>query len=420
MSTKRHPMTLEYTLGCDATGKFTGLYARITGDTGAYASVGGPIMERAATHAGGAYYIPNIDVKSTAVYTNNIVAGAMRGFGVNQVTFAIEGLIDELCDKAGLDRWEIRYKNALDQGLRTTSGHKLRKTVGLKETLKLVKDVYDSGKVVGLACGIKNCGIGNGIPELSQVRLEVTENGSINLYHGWSEMGQGIDTVVQQMLCESLGLNDTSCINVIVMTASETKGGSTTASRGTFLAGKAVLEAAKGLQKDLENNTLQELAGRVYDGSYLCDWTTPSDFDGEVISHFAYSFATQLVILADDGRVEKVRAVHDSGIVVNRKMFEGQIEGGVIMGMGYAMTENLPLEKGQIKDYSFRKLGLLRSTDVPEIEVVTVEIYDEDAPFGAKGVGEICCIPTAAAVAGAYRSFDGGKRTSLPLKQLKR
>ncbi len=420
MSTKRHPMTLEYTLGCDDAGKFTGLYARITGDTGAYASVGGPIMERAATHAGGAYYIPNIDVKSTAVYTNNIVAGAMRGFGVNQVTFAIEGLIDELCDKAGFDRWEIRYKNALDQGLKTTSGHKLRKTVGLKETLALVKDEYDSGKVVGLACGIKNCGIGNGVPELSQVKLEVTERGAINLYHGWSEMGQGIDTVVQQMLCESLGLDDTTCINVIVMTASETKGGSTTASRGTFLAGKAVLEAAKGLQKDLENNSLQELAGRVYDGSYLCDWTTPSDFDGEVISHFAYSFATQLVVLADDGQVEKVRAVHDSGIVVNRKMFEGQIEGGVIMGMGYAMTENLPLEKGQIKDYSFRKLGLLRSTDVPEIEVVTVEIYDEDAPFGAKGVGEICCIPTAAAVAGAYRSFDGGKRTSLPLKPLKR
>ena len=420
MSTKRHPMTLEYTLGCDDSGMFTGLYARIVGDTGAYASVGGPIMERAATHAGGAYYIPNIDVKSTAVYTNNIAAGAMRGFGVNQVTFAIEGLIDELCEKAGFDRWEIRYKNALDQGLKTTSGHKLRKTVGLKETLELVKDEYDSGKVVGLACGIKNCGIGNGIPELSQVRLEVTEQGAINLYHGWSEMGQGVDTVVQQMLCESLGLDDTSCINVIVMTDSETKGGSTTASRGTFLAGKAVLEAAKGLQKDLENSTLQELAGRVYDGSYLCDWTTPSDFDGEVISHFAYSFATQLVVLADDGQVEKVRAVHDSGIVVNRKMFEGQIEGGVIMGMGFAMTENLPLEKGQIKDYSFRKLGLLRSTDVPEIEVVTVEIYDEDAPFGAKGVGEICCIPTAAAVAGAYRSFDGEKRTSLPLKPLKR
>ncbi|MCF6267423.1 MAG: selenium-dependent xanthine dehydrogenase [Desulfuromusa sp.] len=419
MSTKRHPMTMEYVLGCDGNGKFTGLYARIVGDTGAYASVGGPIMERAATHAGGAYYIPNIDVKSTAVYTNNLTAGAMRGFGVNQVTFAIEGLIDELCEKAGFDRWQIRYDNALDQGLRTTSGHKLRKKVGLKETLDLVKDEYNSGKVVGLACGIKNCGIGNGVPELSQVKLEVTQEGSINLYHGWSEMGQGVDTVVQQMLCESLGLDDTSCINVIVMTDSETHGGSTTASRGTFLAGKAVLEAAKGLQKDLQSKTLKELAGTVYDGSYLCDWTTPPDFDGEVISHFAYSFATQLVVLADDGKVEKVRAVHDSGIVVNRKMFEGQIEGGVIMGMGYAMTENVPLEKGRITDYRFRKLGLLRSTDVPEIEVVTVEIYDEDAPYGAKGVGEICCIPTAAAVAGAYRSFDGDKRTSLPLKPLK-
>ena len=420
MSVKRHPMTMEYTLGCDEEGRFTGLLARIVGDTGAYASVGGPVMERAATHAGGAYHIPNIDVESTAVYTNNVPAGAMRGFGVNQVTFAIEGVIDELCARAGFDRWQIRYLNALDQGLKTTSGHRLRKTVGLKKTLELVKDAYGDGQGVGLACGIKNCGLGNGIPELSQVRLEVTADGMIKLFHGWSEMGQGVDTVVQQMLCEYLGLATTDSIKVIVMTDSETKGGSTTASRGTFLAGKAVLEAAKGLKKDLESHTLTELAGRIYDGSYLCDWTTPADFDGEVISHFAYSFATQLVKLDDEGAIVKVRAVHDSGTVVNRKLFEGQIEGGVVMGLGYALTEDLAMEDGRITDYSFRKLGLLRATEVPEIEVVPLEIYDEDAPFGAKGVGEICCIPTAAAVAGAYRSFDGQKRTKLPMGWLKK
>jgi len=420
MSVKRHPMTMEYTLGCDAQGRFTGLLARIVGDTGAYASVGGPVMERAATHAGGAYFIPNIDVKSTAVYTNNIPAGAMRGFGVNQVVFAIEGVIDELCARAGFDRWEIRYLNALAKGLKTTSGHKLRKEIGLKKTLELVKDEYADGKGVGLACGIKNCGLGNGIPELSQVRLEVTDGGMINLYHGWSEMGQGVDTVVQQMLCEFLGLGTTDGIRVIVMTDSETKGGSTTASRGTFLSGKAVLEAARDLKRDLETHSLAELAGRTYDGSYLCDWTTPADYDGEVISHFAYSFATQLVKLDDNGVITKIRAAHDSGTVINRKLFEGQIEGGVVMGLGYALTEDLALKEGRITDYSFRKLGLLRSTEVPEIEVVPVEIYDEDAPFGAKGVGEICCIPTAAAVAGAYRNFDGVKRTRLPMGWLKK
>lgn len=415
MHPKRHPMTMEYKLGCDADGKFTALKCRIVGDTGAYASVGGPVMERAATHAGGAYFVPNVDVNSKAVYTNNVVCGAMRGFGVNQVTFAMEGIIDELCDRAGFDRWELRYKNALDVGLKTTSGHLLKKEVGLKKTLELVKEEYDSGNVVGLACGIKNCGIGNGIPELSEARVTVVSEDHIQLFHGWSEMGQGIDTVAQQMLCQYLGLNDTSIIEVLVSTDSETKAGNTTASRGTFLVGKAVIAAAEDLKKDLETHTLAELAGKSYDGSYLCDWTTPSDFDGDVVSHFAYSFATQLVTLTDDGKISKVTAVHDSGTVVNRKLYEGQIEGGVVMGLGYALTENLVLEGGKIVDPKFRSLGLLRSTDVPEIEVIPVEIPDVDAPFGAKGVGEICCIPTAAAAAGAFRKFDGKKRISLPV-----
>ncbi len=420
MHPKRHPMFMEYKLGCDADGKFTALRARIVGDTGAYASVGGPVMERAATHAGGAYYIPNIDVKSKAVYTNNIVCGAMRGFGVNQVTFAIEGLIDELCDTSGFDRWEIRYLNALDKGLKTTSGHKLRKEVGLKKTLELVKKDYDSGKVTGLACAIKNCGIGNGMPELSEARIEILADEKIKLYHGWSEMGQGIDTVAQQMLSQCIGLDSVSNIDVIVNTDSETKAGNTTASRGTFLVGKAVLAAAEDLKKDLETHSLSELAGRSYDGSYLCDWTTSSDFDGEIISHFAYSFATQLVTLSDAGKITKVTAAHDSGIVVNPKLYEGQIEGGVVMGLGYALSEDLVLDKGKIADPRFRSLGLLRSTDVPEIEVIPVEIFDTDAPFGAKGVGEICCIPTAAAAAGAYRKFDGKKRVSLPIAPLEK
>lgn len=412
---KRHPMEMEYKLGCDADGKFTALHARIIGDTGAYASVGGPVMARAATHAGGAYYIPNIDVNSKAVYTNNIVCGAMRGFGVNQVTFAIEGIIDELCETAGFDRWEIRYRNALETGLMTTSGHVLRKDVGLKETLELVKADYDSGKVTGIACAIKNCGIGNGVPELSEARIEILADEKIRLYHGWSEMGQGIDTVAQQMLAEYLGLPDVAGIEVIVNTDSETRAGNTTASRGTFLVGKAVLAAAEDLKKDLETLSLGELAGRSYEGSYLCDWTTPLGFDGEVISHFAYSFATQLVTLSETGAITKVTAAHDSGTVINRKLYEGQIEGGVVMGLGYALSEELVLEKGQIVDPRFRSLGLLRATDVPEIEVIPVETHDTDAPLGAKGVGEICCIPTAAAVAGAYRRFDGHKRCKLPL-----
>jgi len=419
MHAKRHPMILDYKLGCDKDGKFTGLYARIIGDTGAYASAGGPVMERAATHAGGAYFIPNIDVQSKAVYTNNLVAGAMRGFGVNQVTFAIEGLIDQLCEKTGFDRWEIRYKNALEPGLKTTSGHKIRKEIGLKKTLELVREEYNNSKNVGIACGIKNCGIGNGIPELSQTKIEILTNEHIRIYHGWSEMGQGVDTIAQQMLCEYLGLDDASKIEVVVETRYETKGGSTTASRGTFLVGKALLNAAAGLKEDLQTNSLKELAGKIYEGSYLCDWTMPPGSDGDIISHFAYSYATQLVILDDEGAITKVTAAHDSGTVVNRKLFEGQIEGGVVMGLGYALSENLILNRGKIVDGRYGRIGLLRSTDVPEIEVKTIEIFDEDAPFGAKGVGEICCIPTAAAVAGAFSKFDGKKRIKLPVDPVK-
>ncbi|MBW1649911.1 MAG: selenium-dependent xanthine dehydrogenase [Deltaproteobacteria bacterium] len=415
MHPKRHPMQMEYKLSADKEGKFTGLYARIIGDTGAYASMGGPVTERAATHAGGAYYIPNIDVKSMAVYTNNPVCGAMRGFGVNQVTFAIESLIDQLCEQGGFNRWEIRYKNALDKGLTTTSGHKLRKETGLKKALLTLKEEYKKSESAGIACAIKNCGLGNGIPEISRVKIKISENEKISILHGWSEMGQGIDTVLIQMLCQHLQLKDTSKIEVIVATENETTGGSTTASRGTFLAGKALLLAGDKLKKEMKKNTIKKLAGKTYTGEYICDWTTPADFDGEVISHFAYSFAVQMAILTKQGKIKKIKAIHDSGKVVNKKLFEGQIEGGIAMGLGYALTESLPTDKGKIINDKFGRLGLLRASDIPEIEVISTEIYDIDAPFGAKGVGEIACIPTAPAVASAYRKFDGKKRTKLPL-----
>lgn len=419
MSTKRHPMIMDYTIGCDEKGKFTALYARIAGDTGAYASVGAPVMDRAATHAGGAYYIPNIDAESMAVYTNNLPCGAMRGFGVNQVTFAVEVLIDDLCQMGGFDRWEIRYLNALDTGLTTTSGHRLKKEVGLKRTLESVKDMYRNSEYVGIACGIKNCGIGNGLIEESEVMIEVLADRRFMLYHGWSEMGQGIDTVAGQIICESLGFDDISSIDVISTTEYETVGGSTTASRGTYLIGKAILAAVEKLKKDLSDKTLNELVGNVYRGRYVCDWTTSPGYKGEMVSHFAYSFATHLVLLDNNGDIKRIIGSHDSGRIVNRKLFEGQVQGGIVMGLGYALSENLLLEDAKPKTTKLGKLGLLRSTDVPEnIDVITIETEDIDAPYGAKGVGEISSIPTAAAVASAYRYFDGKARYSLPLTPL--
>jgi selenium-dependent xanthine dehydrogenase len=420
MHPKKHPMTMNYQLGCDKDGKFTGLYARILADSGAYASQGIPVIIKAAAHAGGAYFIPNVKVNAKAVYTNNLISGAMRGFGVSQVTFAIEGLIDDLCEKSGFDRWELRYKNVLEQNLTTTGGDTLRKEVGLKQALEILKKHYDGAKFSGIACAIKNCGIGSGHPEVSQVKLEVLPNGKIRLYHGWNEIGQGIDTILQQLLHESLKTDELLEIEIIVATEHEMLGGGTVGSRGTFLSGNSLLEAAKHLKADMdEHGGLSALVGKSYQGKYVGPKTTTINSLGEEKHYFAYGFAAHLVILSDEGKVEKIIAVHDSGRVLNKNLYEGQVEGGIVMGLGWTLSENLILDKGQIVNSKFNELGLLRSTDVPKIKVIPIEIDDLDGPMGAKGVGEIMAIPVAPAVASAYRSFDGQKRAKLPLEPIK-
>jgi selenium-dependent xanthine dehydrogenase len=421
MHPKKHPMSMNYKLACDKEGKFTGLYARIVADTGAYASQGIPVVIKAAQHAGGAYFIPNVDVKSKSVYTNNPIAGAMRGFGVSQVTFAIEGLIDQLCEKAGFDKWEIRYNNVLDENLTTTGGETLRKKIGLKKALEMLKEEYQRSKFSGIACGIKNCGIGSGHLEISQIKIEVLDNGKLKLYHGWNEMGQGIDTILLQLLHEYLKTDEISEIEVVVATENETLGGGTVGSRGTFLAGNSLLDAAKHLKTDMEKHGgLKELVGKTYEGEYARGKPANLNSQKGVMKYLAYSFAAQLVILSDNGKIAKIISVHDSGKVINKNLYEGQVEGGVVMGLGYALTENLVLDQGRIVNSKLNELGLLRSTDVPEIEVVAIEIDDLDGPYGAKGVGEIGSIPVAPAVASAYWAFDGQKRTRLPLKPIKK
>jgi len=413
---KRHPMRLEYAVGCDAAGKLTAIRARILGDTGAYASLGGPVIGRAATHAGGAYHVPNVDIEATAVYTNNIPCGAMRGFGVNQVTFAMESLVEELCSKGGFDPWQFRYDNALDEGLLTATGQRLGGGIGLRKTLLAVREQYRSARHAGLSMAMKNCGFGNGVVEACTVKLAVGQGGRITLHHGWSEMGQGINTVAAQILCEALGIRDASLVEVVADTAFEAPAGSTTASRGTFQLGRAVLDAAGALRAA---GRPEDLAGRIFTGHYLSDDTTSMDSMGEpgrVRSHVAYSFATHLAVLDDAGRVRRVVAAHDSGRVINPTLFEGQVEGGVAMGLGYALTERFGLDKGQLVSEKLSHCGMLKAQDMPVIEVIAVEAVDPEGPCGAKGVGEIGSIPTAAAVGNAFFRFDGVPRRDLPLK----
>jgi xanthine dehydrogenase molybdenum-binding subunit len=414
---KRHPMTLHYTVGCDRDGRLTALRARIVGDKGAFASVGTKVLERAAGHAAGPYRVPAVDIESLAVYTNNLPCGAMRGFGANQAAFAIESMLDILAERVGLDAWEMRWRNAVDAGDTFCTGQVLEHAAGLKDTLLAVRDAYHSSPRAGIACGIKNVGIGNGMPEAGQAVIDVTAGGRVVIHTGFTEMGQGFYTAMVQCLCDITGI-DARLVRTEVDTSHPTPCGMTTASRATVLGGRAVQEAARRLKADLRPGVaLADLAGRRYSGEHRAGDTTPLETGSpHPRTHMTYGFATQVCILDERGRVARVIAAHDVGRVINRHMVEGQIEGAVHMGLGYALTEELPLIDGVPESFKLRSLGLIRARDMPEVTVILVESNDPEGPFGAKGVGEIGLVPTAGAVANALARFDGIRRTSLPMK----
>ncbi len=416
MHPKRHPVYMDIEVGCDKTGKLTGLKLYAVGDTGSYASVGTKVMERVAGHATGAYHFPCVNLEALTVYTNNIPNGAMRGFGANQVAFALEGCIDELCKEGGFDRWQFRYENALCEGKMTATGQVLHKGVGVKETLLAVKPFYDKARFKGLACGIKNSGVGNGMADFSDVIIEIKSGNHVVLQHGWTEMGQGVHTVATQVLCEETGIHP-EIIDVIADTSAGIPTGMTTSSRATALLGNAILDASIQIREDLKSHSLQELSGKTYKGNYTCDWTTKPGADvKEIITHYSYGYATQLVVLDENGKIETVYAAHDAGKIMNPVMFEGQIEGAVHMGLGYALSEDLPMIDGQLVSTKMRDLKILRAKDMPEVVVLGVEVKDPVGPYGAKGLGEIGLVPTAAAVANAFCDFDGERRYKLPLK----
>jgi len=416
MHPKRHPVYMEISLACDRNGKFTAVRLHAVGDTGAYASVGTKVMERVVGHATGGYSVPAVDISAVTVYTNNIPSGAMRGFGVPQVVFAVESCVDELCTMGGFDRWQLRFDNALDEGSKTATGQLLR-GVGLKKTLLAVREEFTGARYAGIACGIKNTGVGNGMTDDSEVSIEIIGSDRVVINHGWSEMGQGIHTMAVQTLHQETGI-DPSIIEVRVETEAGLPTGMTTSSRATALLGNAIIDASGRLRKDLSEGSLEMLKGRVYKGKYICDWTCkPGTDNDEPVIHFAYGYATQVVILDDNGQIKKIIAAHDAGKIMNRMLFEGQIEGAVHMGMGYALTESLPMTDGRPDSLKFNDLGIIRAPAMPEIKVIGIEEKDPVGPYGAKGIGEIGMVPTAAAIANAMSAFDGIRRTKLPLKR---
>ena len=415
---KRHYMEGTFTLGCDENGIFTGLDCEIHFDTGAYASLCGPVLERACTHSVGPYCYQNTDIRGFGWDTNNPPAGAFRGFGVCQSEFALESNINLLAVKVGISPWEIRFRNAIEPGKALPNGQIADCSTALKETLLAVKDVYEQNAAhAGIACAMKNSGVGVGLPDKGRCKLAV-RNGVVELYSAASDIGQGCATVFLQMLAEATGLPLEKLRNMGANSEVAPDSGTTSGSRQTLITGEAVRMAAAELRADLDGagGDLSALEGLEYSAEFF----DPTDKLGadkpNPKSHVAYGFATHVVILDDDGRVKEVYAAHDSGKVVNPTSIQGQIEGGVLMGLGYALTEDFPL-KDCVPQAKFGTLGLMRADQIPDIHAIYVE-KEELLPFayGAKGIGEIATIPTAPAAQGAYYARDHILRTSLPMQ----
>ena len=418
---KRHHFEMDFTMGCDENGKILGVKAKCASDTGAFASLGGPVLERACTHAAGPYAYENFEIEGTAYYTNNPPAGAFRGFGVTQTCFATETLLNMMADLVGISPWEIRYRNAIRPWGVLPNGQIVDDSTGLVETLEAVKPYYDeavaAGKPVGLACAMKNAGVGVGIPDWGRCKLIVEDDGKLHIYSGASCIGQGLGTVLVQMIVTNTDLSRDDIVYERNNTWIAPDSGDTSGSRQTLVTGEACRRACEKLMAAKEGKALADLIGQEFYGEYLAK-TDPLGADvPNPVSHVAYGYATQLCILDEKtGKIDTIVAAHDVGKAVNPLSCEGQIEGGVVMSMGYALREQYPIDRNCKPIEKYGELGLFRAHEIPPtIKAIVVDKPGLNVACGAIGIGEITSIPTAPAIADAYFRLDGERRFSLPL-----
>ena len=448
---KRHPMKVTITMGANRDGIIQGVKADVTADTGAYASLGGPVLERACTHAAGPYNYQNFEITGRAYYTNNPPAGAFRGFGVTQTCYAMEMTLTKMAHELGISPWEIRYRNAIRPGQVMPNGQIAPPNTGLIETLEAVKDVCENNQYVGLACAMKNAGVGVGIPDFGRCILAV-QDGKIHIRSGASCIGQGLGTVLTQIVGTMLHCKKEDVVYENANSVNAPDSGTTSGSRQTLVTGEACrracqklllaagadirvsdyegiahapgFEACPGENRgtgtvgtelaDGASVDWKKLEGQEFCGEYLAK-TDPLGTETEnPVSHVSYGFATQVCVLNEDGTIKQIVAAHDVGKAINPINCEGQIEGGVVMALGFTLTEHYPLYDC-VPSAKFATLGLFRANQVPEIRSILVEKPGQDMACGAIGIGEITTIPTAPAVAGAYFALDGEMRTSLPL-----
>ena len=448
---KRHPMKVTITMGCNRDGLIQGVKAEVVADTGAYASLGGPVLERACTHAAGPYHYENFEITGKAYYTNNPPAGAFRGFGVTQTCYAMEMTLTKMAHELGISPWEIRYRNAIRPGQTLPNGQIAPPSTGLVETLEAVKDICEQNRNVGIACAMKNAGVGVGIPDTGRCIVAV-KDGKLHIRSGASCIGQGLGTVLTQIVCTMLHCEREDIVYEAANTVNAPDSGTTSGSRQTLVTGEACRRACQKLlaaagadvrvsdysgiahrqgMESLPGGNSSGTVGTELPEGVSVDWKAleGQEFYGEYlaktdplgaqdvanpVSHVAYGYATHVCVLNDDGTIREIDAAHFVGKAINPLSCEGQIEGGVTMALGFTLTEHYPLYDC-IPSARFGTLGLFRADQVPPIHSILVEKEGQDMAFGAIGIGEITTIPTAPAVAGAYFALDGEMRTSLPL-----
>ena len=461
VTSKRHPLKIQYKSGAKKDGTLTAVEVDILGDTGAYASYGSTVAIRSAVHATGPYQVPNVEVRSRMVYTNNSWSGAMRGFGVPQMAFAHESQMDLLAQALKMDPIEIRLKNSLRVGSETATGQTLMSSVGIGETLRKVKEwrkrstlsQNDSKKPFikrGIGIGSMWYGIGNtGIANPSTAQMEVDPNGEIRLLTGVADIGQGSDTALLQIASEAISIPLKEIRLIRADTAVTTDAGATSASRQTYISGNAILNAIKSLKEEaikeasrilgaegkdlyyqdgqikhqskssvsISIKDLAQRCGKVLrgEGHFNPETTRLDAKTGQGVPYATYAFATHLAEVEVDTetgkvKVKRVIASHDVGKAIHPKNVMGQITGGVAMGMGFALMEEfVPGETTSFVNYL-----IPTSKDVPDVIPIIVEDEEPTGPFGAKGVGEPALIPSAPAILNAIADAIGQRIYHLP------
>ena len=468
---KRHATQIKVKVGAKNDGRITAITTELYGDTGAYASLGEKVMTRATTHSAGPYDVPHVRADCYAMYTNNPPAGAFRGFGVTQSAFAVETTIDMLAEELGLDPVEIRRMNALHVGSITNTGQELKESVGLVECIdrvaeEMYKDNPDPFKPMidpdhphmvrswGFAVAYKNTGLGGGAPDISNAEIELFDDGTFEVRSSSAEMGQGLVSVMQMIVSEEMEVPARD-VRVLVMDTDLTpNGGPTTASRQTYLTGNASRYAAKTLrnaltafvaeQYDIQPDQLVFKDGHVHANGHAIAYgdiakemksmgqkpralyeyeapkTQPLGTGGDM--HFAYSYAAQAAqvevnTITGEVKVLNVIAANDVGMAVNPLGLQGQVEGGVMMGLGHCLTEEFIVTDGQVVTDVLARYRMPGIMLTPEIKAIIVEHPTAEGPYGAKGVGEICSIPTAPAITNAIYNAVGVRIFRTPVDQ---